>query len=360
MKIGIFGGTFNPPHNTHISIVKQAAKQLCLDEVFAVPCGNPPHKRCDVDKQTRLHLAELAFADIAKVSDFEINAEGKSYTVNTLRHFKNLYPDGELYLIIGGDSYADFGKWYCPDEIAGMATIAVAERKDVAADSQLPKAVFLDVEPNAVSSSLIRLRYQFGLDNSQFVPKAVDEYVLKNGLYSEYRDMITKVKGYLKPERFSHTFYVVKRGLEFARADEYDKVMTACILHDAAKYIPPERYANYGYVKDVKTPEPVVHAYLGEKVAEIDFGVTDREILDAIRYHTTARPNMTRLDKIVYVADKTEETRPYPLAHLLTGTLDEIFIKCLVEANEYKTYRHGDCCDDPLTEQALKFYLGKK
>ena len=71
---------------------------------------------------------------------------------------------------------------------------------------------------------------------------------------------------------------------------------------------------------------------LGAKVACMDFGVTDNEILDAITYHTTGRPDMTRLDKIVYVADKTEQTRPYPLEHLLEGTLDEKFVACLKEA----------------------------
>jgi len=96
---------------------------------------------------------------------------------------------------------------------------------------------------------------------------------------------------------------------------------------------------------------------LGALVAQKDFGVNDTEILDAIRYHTTARAKMTTLDKIIYVADKTEETRPYPLVDLLRGTLDEKFIKCLIKANEYKDRTHGKESDDPSTIEALKYYL---
>lgn len=368
MKIGIFGGTFNPPHNTHIDIAVRAREQLGLDELFVLPCGDPYHKHCEADKNVRFELARLAFKDIAAVSDYEINKEGATYTVDTLRYFDGLYPQAQKYLIMGGDSLQHFASWRAPEEIAKLATLAAVCRDGVDMQSALTdlqskfpvSAVFLKGEQSPLSSSEIRLRYQFGMDNSQFVPKAVNAYILQHGLYSEYRDTVQKLKAYLTPKRFEHTFYVVKRGLEFANADNYDKVFTACLLHDAAKYIPPEDYAKYGFSCKADTPEPVVHAYLGEKVAQVDFGVTDREILDAIKYHTTARPDMSELDKIVYVADKTEQTRPYPLEHLLRGSLDEIFVKCLVKANQYKNDVHSGEKYDPLTEQALSFYTSQR
>lgn len=367
MKIGLFGGTFNPPHNTHVLIAKQAVKQLGLDKLLIVPCGMPPHKRSDLDGRIRLELSRIAFKDVAcnaEVWDYEIFKEGASYTVETLREAKRLYPEAELYLIIGGDSLIGFDKWFCPDEIARYATLAVAER----ADKPLANAIanvkrkfgaeiaLLNVEPNDVSSTEIRLRYQFGKDNSGFVPSAVNEYALQNNLYAEYRDAALKLKTYLKPERYEHTFYVVKRGLEFADKENYDKVFTACLLHDCAKYVDDSDYSKYGFVCPDGMPKPVVHSFLGAEVARVDFGVTDEEILNAIKYHTTGRPDMTRLEKIVYVADKTEETRPYPLEHLLSGTLDEIFLKCLAEANEYRVEAHGDSAFE-LTDQTLKYYL---
>lgn len=369
MKIGLFGGTFNPPHNTHVNIVRQAVKQLHTDKLLLVPCGDPPHKYCDVDKLLRLELCRRAFdgvtdCGVTEVFDYEIMRSGKSYTVETLREVKRLYPDAELYLIIGGDSLADFSKWYRPDEIARLATLAVAERAGEAFDEAAAKAasnygadaVRLDITPNAVSSSEIRLRYQFGMDNSSLVPKAVDDFVMSRGLYCNYRDTATKLKGYLTPQRLSHTFYVVKRGLEFASADNYDKVFLACLLHDCAKYVSERDYAKYGFTPPKAMPQPVIHSFLGALVAQADFGVTDKEVLDAIAYHTTGRPNMTELDKIVYVADKTEQTRPYPLEHLLQGNLDEIFLKCLAEANEYRVEAHGDT-DFELTDRTLKYYL---
>ena len=367
MKLGLFGGTFNPPHNTHVDIAEQAVKQLKLDKLLIVPCGTPPHKYSGLDMYVRLALARIAFWDIddeADVWDYEITKEGASYTVETLLEAKRIYPDAELYLIIGGDSFASFDEWYRPDEIARLATLAVAERAGKMPSEAVEnmkrkynvKTVFLDVTPNNISSTEIRLRYQFGRDNSAFVPKEVDDYVKEKGLYSQYKPMAVKLRSYLKPERLDHTFYVVKRGLEFASKEEYDKVFTACLLHDCAKYVSEKDYGKYGFVRPDGMPKPVVHSFLGAEVAKKDFGVTDGEILNAIKYHTTGRPNMTRLEKIVYVADKTEETRPYPLEHLLSGTLDEIFLKCLAEANEYRVEAHGDG-NFELTDLTLKYYL---
>ena len=93
MKIGLFGGTFNPPHTTHVNIAKAAIEQLGLDKLVVMPCGDPPHKQVDVDKTTRFKLTTLAFQDFAKVSDYELNKDGKSYTVDTLRYVKGLYPN---------------------------------------------------------------------------------------------------------------------------------------------------------------------------------------------------------------------------------------------------------------------------
>ena len=363
MKIGLFGGTFNPPHITHINIARKAAEQLSLDKLIAVPCGDPPHKRCDADKNERLAMTRIAFDGIADVWDYEISKSGKSYTVETLREVKRINPEAEIYLIIGGDSLKYFDTWYCPKEIASAATLAVANRADSDIVNSADKAqaeygakvIMLDVAPDGVSSTEIRLRYTFGMSNADCVPKAVDEYIVRKALYAEYSAMVCKLKTYLTQERFMQTFYVVKRGLELAADEMRDKAFVACLLHDVAKYVSPDRYAEYGFVCPKGMPAPVVHSFLGAKVAERDFGITDTEILQAIKYHTTGRPDMTELEKLVYVADKTEQTRPYPLEHLLSGTLDEMFLKCLAEANEYREQVHGDT-DFDLTDKTLEYY----
>lgn len=361
MKIGIFGGTFNPPHNTHVAMAKEATIQLGL-KLFVMPCGLPPHKSCDVDAETRLALSRLAFGDFADVSDYEITKGGTSYTVDTVRHFRELYPDSELYLIIGGDSFCNFDKWYRPEEIARLARLAVVDRNRQTSVATARRIVtkfradvtFLHFEPTTLSSSDIRLRYEMGLDNGDLVPAAVNDYVLNGGLYSAHRAMADKLRGYLTPQRYMHTFYVVKRGQELAPEQLKDKAFVACLLHDVAKYIPKPDYARYGFEQG-DLPDSVVHSFLGAKVAERDFGVTDREILDAIAYHTTGRPDMTDLDKIVYVADKTEDSRPYPLSHLKRGSLNDQFIACLKEAYQICLERHHDSVC-PLSELTIAYY----
>lgn len=365
MKLGIFGGTFNPPHNTHVNIARQAVLQLKLDKLLVFPCGDPPHKRSGVNKYVRLHMARLAFDGVGEVCDYETKKASKSYTVDTLRHVAEIYSESELYLIIGGDSFRDFGDWHLPQEIAQLATIAVVARGNAIPQSDVDefcrnfhaKVVQIVTEPNAVSSSDVRLRLAFG-DNSaaDCLPPSVFEYVESTELYSKYVPLVQKLKTMLTPKRFDHTFHVVKRGLELARGKDEKRVFLACLLHDCAKYIRPEDYAKYGFVCPSDMPPAVVHAFLGAIVAEQEFGITDKKVLSAIRYHCTAKPKMSRLAKIVYVADKTEETRPYPLEHLLSGTLDQNFVACLDEANQYCLTTHGDRMYH-LTEKALKYYV---
>ena len=166
--------------------------------------------------------------------------------------------------------------------------------------------------------------------------------------------MALAVQKYLTPERFSHTFFVVKRGLELASDELRHKAFVACLLHDVAKYIPKSQYGKYNFTQN-DLPDSVVHSFLGAEVARADFGIEDEEILDAIRFHTTGCPNMSDLAKIVYVADKTEDSRPYPKQHLKCGTLDEQFVACLKEAYEVCLQRH---CDSvcPLSELTIRKY----
>ncbi len=366
MKVGIFGGTFNPPHKTHLNLAKQAKEQLGLDKLIVMPCGIPPHKHCFVNAESRLQMTKLAFP-CDTVSDYELKKQGKSYTVETLRWLKEKYLHAELFLIIGGDSFRNFLKWYHPEEIAALATLAVGARKrktSVTTAKRIQsktgaKVVFLNVQPNDVSSTEIRLRYRFSFDNSQYVTADVDDYVKAHNLYSEYKDVVLKLREYLTEQRFMHTFYVVKRGLELAYDCEKEKVFLACLLHDVARYVKPCDYVKYGFVAPNDMPEPVVHSFLGEYVAKQDFGVTDEDVLKAIAYHTTGCPNMTRLQKIVYVADKTEETRPYPLSHLTKGSLDRQLRNCLLEAKSYTTARHGTD-EYPLSSETLDFYCSNK
>ena len=362
MKVGIFGGTFNPPHKTHLQIAKTAIQQLGLDKLLVFPCGNPPHKSCDVDACHRLQMTRLAFAHLPQVvvDDYEISADGKSYTAKTLQYVKSIYPDAELYLIMGADSLNYLQDWYQPQTILKLSQVLVYGRSgfdlqhEVQTQSQRfgAKFICLDGIQTGDNSTQIRLNYQFGMPQISVV-ESVDNYVKANGLYQEFLPLCTKLKGYLKPSRLSHTYYVVKAGLQIKSNCPADQVFVACALHDVAKYVAPTDYSKYNFDAG-DMPPSVVHAFLGEKVAAQDFGITDRQILDAIKYHTTARPNMTELDMVVYVADKIEESRPYPINHLFAPTLLQTFYNVLIEASEVVAQSGKQI--HPLTSQAVDFY----
>lgn len=359
MKIGLFGGTFNPPHKTHITMARQAVEQLQLDKLIIMPCGDPPHKNTDVDKFSRLKMCQIAFDDIGEVSNYEITKQGKSYTVDTLKYLHTVYTDAQFFLIIGEDSFRDFDKWYQPQQILQLCTLAVCQREGVnSADMErkyhgkIRNVIF---DPTDVSATEIRLRYNFRLPNDQFVDKNVNKFILDNNLYGKKAQAVDKLRTYVTdPKRFNHTYYVVKRGLQLAPNHLREKAFWACLLHDCAKNLPETAYSNYDF-DPADMPHAVIHAFLGALVAQKDFGITDVEILDAIKYHCTARPNMTDLDMLVYVADKTEETRPFPTDHLLKGTLKDMFVACLLEANDY-TRAKPNAKLHPLTHDAINFY----
>lgn len=361
MRIGIFGGTFNPPHNTHIQIATVAKTALSLDKLLVVPCGQPTHKLCAVSKQHRLNMARLAFENIAEIDTFEVDSDKPSYSLDTVKHILSTYKGAQIFFVVGGDSIRDFDSWRCPQQLADLVTLVVAERGGVELDNAInhckrkygANIIKLDVDVTAYSSSDIRLKYQYGLPVTE-VPLVVKQYIEQNNLLQEYRAMTDKLRNYLTPERFNHTFFVTKAGLELHSKCSDEQVFVACTLHDCAKYITPQQYAKYNYVNSDNLPPPVVHAFLGAIVANIDFGITDEVVLDAIRYHTTARPNMTELDMVVYVADKIEQSRPYPTQHLIKPTLTETFLATLKEA--YQVCLDRQRATSPLTQQAIKYY----
>ena len=131
MKIGIFGGTFNPPHKGHVRMVNKMAEELELDKVIIIPNKVPTHKRCDdlADNRDRLAMCKIAFKNPKyEISTIEMDRETDSYTIYTIEQLKKKYPNDDLYLIIGSDMFLIFHKWYKHKEILDQCTICVASR----------------------------------------------------------------------------------------------------------------------------------------------------------------------------------------------------------------------------------------
>ena len=196
-RIGILGGAFNPPHIGHLVCAQEALVQLELEQVLFVPVGQAPHRelRPDPGAQLRAELVEAAVGDDPRfeVSRIELEREGPSYTVDTLRALREQRPDDELCLILGGDQAAALGSWHEPEEVLALAIVAVVERASWSRNAigikigrlrGAERVRYLEMPAIQVSSSLIRRRVAAGEPIRYLVPDAVAEAIEAQGLYA--------------------------------------------------------------------------------------------------------------------------------------------------------------------------------
>ncbi|MDE5670872.1 MAG: nicotinate (nicotinamide) nucleotide adenylyltransferase [Eubacterium sp.] len=197
MRIGIFGGAFNPVHNGHINLAKSYLESLSLDKLLVIPTANPPHKSAEglADAEARLAMLSLAFKSDSKVeiSDIEFQRKEKSYTYNTIMELRKSYPDDEFFLIIGNDQFLSFDKWYKYNELLLEVVLCTAAREKNKKEEIISFAEKLlngrldyylaAFEPVIVSSSEIREKIKNKDDISGFVPAEVCKYIKDEGLY---------------------------------------------------------------------------------------------------------------------------------------------------------------------------------
>ncbi|HUA70170.1 MAG TPA: nicotinate-nucleotide adenylyltransferase [Solirubrobacteraceae bacterium] len=196
MRIGILGGTFNPPHLGHLICAQEAYLQLELDRVTLIPARIPPHKRVEEEPGPghRLELCRAAVGedDRFDVSDVEIVREGPSYTVDTLQLLHSREPESELFLIVGGDIAAGLPEWREPERVLSLATLAVAGRRGTSraeVDEALSvlaggeRARFFQMPTISVSSTVLRRRVRDHQPIRYYVPDAVVSYIERHRLY---------------------------------------------------------------------------------------------------------------------------------------------------------------------------------
>ena len=196
-KIAIFGGTFNPIHNGHIRLAKLFQEKLGLDRLILMPTQKTPGKVLDeiVSAEDRFEMCRLAVESLNgfELSDFEIKCGGVSYTVNTLRYFKNLFPDAKLHFIMGSDMFLSLHRWYCFEEILSLAVILTASRWQNEYDTLQSHAESLQIyhanvqilqdEPFEISSTQIRNMVKSGQDFTCYLPERVVQYIRNKKLY---------------------------------------------------------------------------------------------------------------------------------------------------------------------------------
>lgn len=197
-RIGIYGGTFSPPHNGHIAAAKAFMEQMWLDILYVIPAATPPHKQmtCAVSPEDRLNMCRLAFSEMegVYVSDMEIRRGGKSYTVDTLRELTG--EDRRLFLLLGTDMMLSLGEWYRPDEIFRLSyPVYIRREKDAILDQRIIQTIAdynekygkvvrrIVTEPLVISSSEIRRRFEAEESVEGLLPPSVEKYIRDKHLY---------------------------------------------------------------------------------------------------------------------------------------------------------------------------------
>lgn len=344
-KIAIFGGSFDPVHNAHVELIKNLSERF--DKVIVVPSYESPFK-IGVKKaspEDRLTMLRLAVSGLDKVivSDYEILKKGISYSVETAEHFLSY---GNLFWIIGSEMLNRLTDWKDFDVLKGLVTFYVVKRPgfeitipDFIANSGI-KLEIADFDGADVSSSKIKIDVAFGFETSD-LPKNVYDYIVSRKLYTDYKYIVDGYEKFgLTYSRQLHSYNVALTAVNLAKRYnvDVDKTIIAALLHDIAKYIGEERETELG----LKCDEPLKecrHAELGAQIAEKYFGIKDKEILDAIKYHTVCNKDMDNLAKIIALADYIEPGRNFSgvekIRRIAEKDLDESVISMLENTLEY-------------------------
>ena len=355
-RIGIFGGSFNPPHLGHMLALREFQEKLSLDRVLLIPAAAPPHKKLTANSPTaehRLQMTRLAAQGMhnVEVLDLELRREGTSYTADTVAQLRQTYPHDELFLLMGTDMFLSFGKWYHPERIAREATLAVAHR-DVDDPRMLrecertlretfgTRTVFVENSFLPHSSTSVRAMLAFDCAAS-YLSAPVLDYIRENALYFcgaklkalPFEELSRVSLSLHKPKRVAHAAGCSMTARRLAAqygADETDAAR-AGILHDITKALNGdeqlklcERYAMILDKFERDNPK-LLHAKTGAVIAREIFGENDA-VCEAICWHTTGKADMTVLEKIVYLADYIEPNRDFPgvreLRELTARSLD--------------------------------------
>lgn len=370
MQTIIFGGAFDPPHSEHVNMVREAVRETGAERVVILPTFVPPHKSAGfLSFEERVKLAKAAFCDVADnvIVDEEEKTRGNdNYASFLLPLMKKKY--GDIAYLIGGDSLQYFDTWRNPADILAVCPVLVCEREGFAGAEPLARETerrfggeirVLRYVGKEVSSGRIKATLLLG-ESSDDIPAAVADIIRQDGLFAEYLETVEKVKRFESSELYEHSKAALFRAVDLNSAhnlkQNFEKVFLAALLHDNAK----ERPSVDGLdVPSDSIGTPVLHQFLGAEKARRDFGVTDSEILDAIRYHTTAKPGMTLLEKLIYTADSTSYDREYAPMPYYRALVDADFENGFRELLRYtfekvKTKGKGVY---PLTEEAAKYYL---
>ncbi len=384
LNIGLYGGSFDPVHKGHVRVAHAFLRQMKPEKLIVMPCRIPPHKdKTDgAGGEARLRMLRAAFAKDEKVevSDFELKKDGVSYTVETLRELKKQYPDRNILLVVGADMFLTLREWKEAAEIMTLCEPCVYDRehsskeirayadglkRDFGTETRFIKGANVDLSSTVLRSALSEDKPVGGL-----IPKAVRGIIDETGVYrsEEYRLKLYRCESerLVEEKRFNHILRVEKAAVALAEhygADVY-KARAAALLHDVTKRKTHEEQLNMarefgiiGAEEFDKSPK-VAHAFTASAYAEHRFLISDSDLLNAIRYHTTGRAGMSLLEKIIFLADGIEEGRVFDgVEEIRRAAFEDIDLAMLIslEKTKEKVDKSGAYLH-PYTAEAIAFF----
>lgn len=373
-KTIVFGGSFDPVHVEHTNILKAAVRELCADKVIVVPTKNPPHKSASKTPfSDRAEMARIAFSKVSAnviVDDIENRNDGVNYSSDNLPVLEKKY--GKFVYVIGGDSLLALESWHEPEFIVRNFEIAVFDRegyqsaKDKAAELNEKwngKIRILEYVGKEVDSHTIRDRLMLKADVSG-LDENVGRYIESRNLYSGFFPCVDKAATYLDAKRLVHSkntaLVALSLNRNFCPKIDEDKVLLAGLLHDVGKM-----YDKTELPKNIKNAipsdsigTPVQHQFVSAEIVKNDFHISDEDVLNAIRFHTTGRENMSQFEKLIYVSDLISYERNFQgvesLRKAVYNDFEKGFITCLTYSRDY-VVETGRAVY-PLTDKAINFY----
>jgi len=309
MKIGLFGGAFNPPHTGHVQAVTTAATEQKLDLLIVVPTGTPSHKTLPPGTpkpEIRFQMTQNAFSGMPNVlvSDLEIHSQDNNYTIDTVASLRREYPGADFFLLVGTDMYDSLDTWKESESLISTVTPVLLSRDIV------------DIS----STELRKMLPERG--GAGFISPSNYAFIIKHRYYGAKPDwnwLRARAHSMLDPERIPHVDACESVAIRLAERWNVDPedAREAAILHDITKKLDFREnmciIAEHTVViGDLGGNEAkLLHSITGALLATTEFGVSDA-VANAIKWHTTGRTGMSALEKVIYIADYIEPNRDFP------------------------------------------------
>lgn len=357
----IFGGAFDPIHNGHINMAEKAAKELAGEVIF-VPARVSVWKEVSSPIEDKMAMLSLALKGKShlSISDFEINSEKEiNYSIDTVKYFKEKYPNDHLFYLIGADQVNEFHRWKEASLLAEMAQIVFYTRPGyILKNENVTKYHMKQIEGDGVDISSTSIRELKSYD----LPDEVLFYIVEHNLYQG----MVELNKILTEHRLSHSKSVAKLAYEIAKSNKLDRPINyflAGLFHDIGKDIPEEKQfelTKKHYPEYVDIPKFAYHQFAGAYLVQEMFEIKDQNIIEAIEFHSTGNEKMGLMAKIIYAADKIEPTRGFDSKDLISAMMKnaEEGFKIVLQANKDFLLSKRKNINNRLTYKCFKQYLG--